>query len=153
MAVQQRGSTRAPVRWEPVQEIDRVTDRMRRLLDETFGDWPSAIQQAAAWVPNVNIEETDDAYVVEADLPGVKREDVDIELSGNELSISGETKETERKGVLRKQTRRVGRFEYRVRLPEHVDPDSVDADLKDGVLIVRVPKSEKAARKRIEIKK
>jgi HSP20 family protein len=153
MAVQQRGTSRAPVRWEPLQDIERVTDRMRRMLDETFGDWPSALQQAGAWTPSVDIEETDDAYAVEAELPGVKRDDVDIELSGNELSISGEVKETERKGVLRKQTRHVGRFEYRVRLPEQLDPEQVEADLKDGVLMVRVPKSERAARKKIEIKK
>jgi HSP20 family protein len=153
MAVQQRSPTRVPTRWEPLQDIDRVTDRMRRMLDETFGDWPSALERVGAWSPSVDIEETDDAYVVEAELPGVKRDDVDIELSGNELSITGEVKETERKGVLRKQTRRVGRFEFRVRLPEQLDPDEVDADLKDGVLTIRVPKSEKAARKKIEIKK
>jgi HSP20 family protein len=153
MAVQQRGSTHVPTRWEPLQDIDRVTDRMRRMLDETFGDWPSALERAGAWSPSVDIEETDDAYVVEAELPGVQRDDVDIELSGNELSITGEVKETERRGVLRKQTRRTGRFDYRVRLPEQINPDSVDADLKDGILNVRVPKSERAARKKIEIKK
>jgi HSP20 family protein len=57
----------------------------------------------------------------------------------------------ERKGVLRKQTRRVGRFEYRVGLPDHLDGDKVEASLKDGVLTVRVPKAEKAQRRKVQI--
>jgi HSP20 family protein len=100
----------------------------------------------------VDIEETDDAYVVEADLPGVKRQDVNIELVGNELTVTGEIKERERKGALRRQRRRVGRFEYGVVLPDHVDDDKVEASLSDGVLTVRVPKAERAQRRKIEVK-
>jgi HSP20 family protein len=100
----------------------------------------------------VDIEEADDAYVVEADLPGVKRQDVNIELVGNELMVTGEIKERERKGALRRQTRRVGRFDYRVVLPDHVDDDKVEANLTDGVLTVRVPKAERAQRRKIEVK-
>jgi HSP20 family protein len=99
-----------------------------------------------------NLEEKDDAYVLEAELPGVKREDVTIELVGNELVISGELKEQERTGVVRRRVRRTGRFEYRLSLPEQVDADKVDATLADGVLTVRVPKSERAQRRKIEIK-
>ncbi len=102
--------------------------------------------------PLVDLEEQDDAYVVEAELPGVKREDVDVELVGNELTITGEMKEQERKGTLRRQARRTGRFDYRLSLPSHVDPEKVEATLSDGILKVRVPKSEKAQRRRIEIK-
>jgi HSP20 family protein len=90
--------------------------------------------------------------VVEAELPGVKRSDLNIELAGNELRISGEVKERERKGALRRRTRRTGRLEYRVRLPEEVDDQKVDAKLTDGVLTVRIPKSERAQRRKIEIK-
>jgi HSP20 family protein len=104
------------------------------------------------WSPPVDIEEQDDAYVIEAELPGVKREDVNIEVVGNELSITGEIKERERKGVLRRRTRRVGRFEYRVRLPEQVDPEKVEANLDGGILSVRVPKIQRAERRRIEVK-
>ena len=104
------------------------------------------------WAPPVDIEETDDAYVIEAELPSVKEKDVNIEHAGNEISVSGEIKERERKGVLRRQTRRTGRFEYRVRLPEHVDGEKIDAKLDGGVLTVRVPKSQRAQRRRIEVK-
>jgi HSP20 family protein len=149
----ERRSRPAPERWEPLNEFEQVTERMRRMLEQTFGDfgWPSQAE-AGGWSPLVDIEEADDAYVVEAELPGVKREDVNIELVGNELTIKGEIKQRERKGALRRQTRRTGRFEYRVALPNHVDGDKIDANLKDGVLIVRVPKSERAQRRKIEVK-
>ncbi len=141
-------------RWEPMRELEQVTERMRRMLDETFGGfaWPSALGDRAGWSPPVDIEDTDDAYVVEAELPSVKREDVNIELVGNDLQITGEIKERERKGTLRRQTRRTGRFAYRVTLPSHVDREQVDAKLAEGVLTVRVPKSERDQRRRIEIR-
>lgn len=135
----------------PLRDFDQVAERMRRLLDESLGGMPIDPETAAAWTPPVNIEETEDAYVVEADLPGISRDDVEIEMDRNELLITGEVKEQEREGILRKRTRRLGRFEYRVMLPDSVDSEHVDASLKDGVLRVRVPKAERAQRKRIEI--
>jgi HSP20 family protein len=151
---ERRGSG-APERWSPVQEFEQVTERMRRMLDETFGGfgrWPSLLSETAGWSPLVDIEEQDDAYVLEAELPGVSQDDVDIELVGNELAISGELKEKQRTGGVRRQTRRTGRFDYRVTLPEQVDAEKIDASLADGVLTVRVPKSERAQRKKIAIK-
>jgi HSP20 family protein len=149
---ERRSSTQAE-RWEPLTEIDQVTDRMRRLLEQTFGSfgWASPMTERAGWSPAVDLEETDDAYVVEAELPGVKRDDVNVELIGNELTITGEVREQERSGTLRRKTRRTGRFDYRLSLPSHVDPENVDAKLSDGVLQVKVPKSERAQRRRIEI--
>jgi HSP20 family protein len=159
MAQQQlpeRRSRPAPARWEPFSELEQVTERMRRMLDQTFGGFgfggASLPVEAGGWSPLVDIEEADDAYVVDAELPGVKREEVNIELVGNELAITGEIKERERKGALRRQARHTGRFDYRVVLPDHVDADQVEAGLKDGVLTVRVPKSERAQRRKIEVK-
>jgi HSP20 family protein len=132
-----------------------MTQRMRRMLDQTFGGFglqSPLITKGAGWAPLVDIEEQDDAYVLEAELPGVKREDVNIEVAGNELSATGEIKEKEREGALRRRTRRVGRFEYRVRLPEQVDASKIEASLDQGVLTLRVPKSERAQRQKIEIK-
>ena len=89
---------------------------------------------------------------VEAELPGVKQEDVNVEVSDSELTISGELKERERKGILRRRTRRMGLFEYRVTLPGEADAERIEASLTEGVLTVRVPKPEHTRRRRIEIK-
>ena len=150
----ERRSMGGPERWEPLGELEQVTERMRRLLDQTFGDvgWPSAFGESGAWSPPVDIEETDDTYVLEAELPGVRRDDVEIEHAGNELTIRGQVVERERQGVVRRRTRRTGRYEYRVMLPDQVDGNKIDANLKDGVLMVRAPKSQKAQRRRIEVK-
>jgi HSP20 family protein len=151
--VPERRSRLAPERWEPLSELDQVTERMRRMLDQTFGGFGfQPFPAEMGWTPPVDIEETDDAYVIEAELPGIKEKDVDIEHVGNEISVTGEIKERERKGVVRRQMRRTGRFEYRVRLPEPVDSDRIDAKLEGGVLELRVPKSQRAQRRRIEVK-
>ena len=143
----------APERWEPLSELEQATERMRRMLDQTFGSfgWPSPVE-TRGWSPLVDIEEADDAYVVEAELPGVKREDVNIELVGNEFTITGEVKQRKHTGALRRQTRRTGRFAYRVGLPAQVEAENIEASLSDGVLTVRVPKAERAKRKKIEVK-
>jgi HSP20 family protein len=132
-----------------LSELGQLNERMRRMLEQTFG---GMLDEPAGWVPAVDIEELEDAYVVEAEVPGVKREDVNIEVTGNELTISGEIKVREREGIIRRRTRRVGEFEFRVVLPNEVNPEGVDAKLNDGVLTVRIPKAERAQRRRIEVK-
>jgi HSP20 family protein len=145
----ERRSGDSAERWEPLGEFERI----RRLLDQTFGGFAlPTIAEVASWSPPVDIEERDDAYMIEAELPGVDRKDVNIDLVGNELTITGEIKEKEREGILRRRTRRIGRFEYRVVLPDQVDPENVEAQLKDGVLTVRAPKSQRAQRRRVEVK-
>lgn len=134
-----------------VPDLDQVSERMRRMLEQTFaGMLPSDLEDL--WTPLVDIEEQDDAYVIEAEVPGVKKEDVKIESAGNELTISGEMKERERKGVLRRKVRRTGGFLYRVMLPEDVDGEQIEAKLQEGVLTIRVPKAQKAERRKIEVK-
>ena len=88
---------------------------------------------------------------MEIDLPGVQRDDVDIQLVDRVLTVTGEVKEKERTGVLRRRTRRVGQFYYSVTLPGDVDADNVEARLHDGVLTLRVPRSAEAKPRRIAI--
>ena len=149
-ALQERRTKDTSERAQPLSDFERL----RRMLDQTFGSFglPALATESVGWAPPVDIEEQDDAYVIEAEVPGVKKDDVNIELVSNELMVTGEIKEREREGILRKRTRRIGRFEYRIRLPEQVDPDNVEAKLKDGVLSVRVPKHEQAERRRIQVK-
>ena len=131
-------------RWDPFREFEGLRSQMDEWME-------SAFTGGAVWSPLADVSETADAYVVEVDLPGVKREDVAVELVGNTLTITGELKEKERSGWLRHRTRRRGRFEYRTSLPREVVADQVEANLVDGVLTVRIPKSEAMKPRRIEI--
>lgn len=135
--------------WNPFREIDDMHRRMSQMLESAFES--ASLNGFTGWTPPVDIEETDDAFVVEAELPGVKRDDVSVELNDNELTIRGEAKERERVGILRRQTRRTGEFLYRVRLPGDVDEDKVEATLRDGVLELRIGKAVPAQARRIEI--
>ena len=137
-------------RWDPFRELDEMHERMTRVLESTFGA-PGG-SAALGWAPLVDVEETDDAWVLEAELPGVRREDVNVEYRDGELRIGGEVQERERKGTLRRQVRRTGRFDYRLALPGDVQADSIQASLDSGVLTVRVPKGERAQPKRIEVR-
>jgi HSP20 family protein len=134
--------------WTPFREFDDLWERM---VSRVFGapawaDWPRD------WNPALDIEETEDAWIFEVELPGVDRDHVEVLMSGTDLSISGETTERERAGVLRHRTRRTGAFRYRTTLPDGVDPDQVEAGLENGVLTVRVPRPEHAKARRIKIR-
>jgi HSP20 family protein len=137
-------------RWEPFHELEELHERMGQLMESVWsGD---GLEGVRVWSPLVDIEETDDAWIVEIELPGVKRHDVKVEVRDSELAISGEIKERERKGILRRRTRRTGRFDYRVTLPGQADADNIAATLVDGVLTVRVPKPEQARPRPIEVR-
>ncbi|HWD76671.1 MAG TPA: Hsp20/alpha crystallin family protein [Solirubrobacteraceae bacterium] len=137
-------------RWEPFRELEHLQEHMDRLMHSVWS--PIGTGNGGAWMPVTDIEETEDAWIIEAELPGVDKKDVDVELRDSELIISGEIKDKERKGIVRRQTRKTGEFEYRVTLPGQSDPDRIEANLHDGVLTVRVPKTETAKPKRIEVK-
>jgi HSP20 family protein len=136
--------------WVEISELhDRMGKLMSDLVEQTFGE---GFPAGSGWRPAADVEETADAYLVELELPGVKRDDVTVEFGGGQLTVSGQVKERERVGFLRSRTRQVGRFDYRVDLPAEVDEDNVTASLTDGVLTVRVPKTECARQRKIPIK-
>ena len=150
---QGRQATRSPTVWEPFWELDEIQRRTAELIDSVWSGGARATDDLP-WVPAVDVEETDDAWIIEAEVPGVRREDVDVEVRDSELVVSGEIVERERTGILRRRTRRTrrtGRFEYRVILPEQPDPEGIDATLEDGVLTVRISKPEQTRRRRIEV--
>ena len=128
----------------PLRELDDLHDRLTSL-------WQSGLGAPGRWLPSADVEETDDAWSVEVELPGVHGDDVDVELDDRVLTVSGQVHEKERAGILRRRTRRVGAFHYAVTLPGDVDADHVDAQLRDGVLTVRVPKSPGTERRHIRI--
>lgn len=136
-------------RNESMTEVDQLQDLIRSFLRDPFG---ATGEQAPGWIPAADIEETDDAYILELDVPGLKREDVDIQLRDSEVRITGEIKEKERTGLLRRQTRRVGQFEFGVTLPGDINPDRVDATLRHGVLTVRLGKATASQPHQVEVK-
>jgi len=149
MTLPVRQESSSPVRWEPWREFESLTGQMNQLFESTFGQ--SALSSGGGWAPAVDVEETDDAYVVEAELPGVHRNDVQVEASSGVLTITGEFKDRERTGILRRRTRRTGRFEFRTTLPASVNTEAITASLHDGVLTVKVPKGDEAKPRRVEI--
>jgi HSP20 family protein len=138
-------------RFDPFREMEDVYDRMGMLIRDFLGDGPGAGSRWPSPVAPADIEETDDAYLVELDLPGVRREDLSVELRDSELRVAGEVKERERTGVLRRKARKVGRFEHMVSLPGEADPDDVDAQLASGVLAVRVGKARTTRPRHIDV--
>jgi HSP20 family protein len=139
-------------RADPVQQIEDVYNQMDQLLQGFFGQPVPESLAGTRWAAPADIEETDDAFIVQLDVPGVKPDDVDVELRENQVRITGEIKEKERTGVLRRQTRPVGRFEHLIALPGEVDPDKVEATLADGVLTLRLTKTEGPQTRHIQVK-
>ena len=135
-------------RWDPWAELHRINQQLSQYL-AGGGDEPSS--SAGVFIPLADVEETGEGYLVEVELPGVKREDVSLEVSGRRLTVSGERKERQRVGVLRRRTRSVGRFEYQVTLPGAVDEAGVEASMDEGVLSVRVPKAASERPRRIQV--
>lgn len=143
------GNGESGSRWDPVAQLDRLNEQLHEYLGSR-GPFPSLMGEG--FTPLADVEESDDAYLVEVELPGVKGDDIDVEVAGRRLTVSGERKERERVGILRRQTRTVGRFHYEVVLPGDVAEDEVEAGLNEGVLTIRVPKVAADRPKRIPVK-
>jgi HSP20 family protein len=127
--------------------------RPLRLMDRLFGDFATDIAAEGGWCPAVDLAETDDEFVVTAELPGLSKKDVEVSVENDILTLSGERKaETEeQKGRWHRVERSYGEFHRSFRLPGKVDAAKVDAKFKDGLLTVTVPKVEGAKPRKIEI--
>ena len=146
----------ALIRWEPVRELQTVQNEMNRLFN-TFFDSPTPGGNGGPalrrWVPAMDVVETEDRYVLRADLPGMSESDVNIELDDNVLTISGERKsEHEHRGEGYYRVERAsGSFSRSLTLPEGVDADSIQASFDSGVLEVRIPKPEQPKPRKVPI--
>ncbi len=144
----------ALVRWEPVRELTSLQSEMNRLFN-TFFDTPTPGNGTSArrWIPAMDLVETDEHFVLKADLPGLSEEDVSIEVEENVLTISGERKaehEDKREGFVRVE-RSYGSFRRSLTLPEGIDPEGVSASFENGVLEVRIPKPEQRKPRKVAI--
>ena len=131
-------------------EFGRLTQQLSRLFDEEWAALPAALG-GEGFTPLADFEETDQEFILDVDLPGVRKKDVNIEVDGRRLVISGERKQVERKGWLRRQARTWGSFVFEVTLPGEVDEEHIEASMDNGVLHVRVPKRSGTSRRHIEV--
>lgn len=135
-------------RLEPFRELRDIENRLHQLSSK------EQESNVAAFTPTVNTREGDYAYHIEVDLPGVKKEDIHVEVKENRLTISGErkVKEEVKEDDYHRVESHYGKFERSFTLPDNVDSENVDASTNDGVLEVVLPKKERGTSKKIEVK-
>lgn len=141
------------VRWNPVREMMDLRREFDRLFESAL-DMPGfGGESVATWGLALDLVEKDDAYVVKASVPGIDPDDLEITLSENTLSISGEFKEDKeiKESQYRMRERRIGSFCRSVTLPSQVDREAIEASYDAGILTLHVPKAEEVKPKRIAI--
>ena len=139
--------------WSPFDRLTSLRDEIDRLFDLSF---PGATRDAglfSGWSPSVDVYQDKDHVFVKAELPGMKKEEIDISLQNGMLTISGERKHEEehKEGDSFRSERFFGKFQRSVSLPTDVDTANVKASYKDGILTVTLPKAEEAKPKQIEV--
>ncbi|OKH14969.1 molecular chaperone [Fischerella major NIES-592] len=142
----------ALVRWEPFREIDTLQRQMNRLFDELM---PTVRETAngITFVPAAEMEETPDAIHLKLEVPGMDAKDLDVQVSADSVSIMGERKsetKTEEKGMTRTEFR-YGKFQRVIPLPARVQNTNVQAEYKDGILKLTLPKSEEEKNKVVKV--
>jgi HSP20 family protein len=139
-------------RWNPSQQVAAAREPLFRLFDTFFNDNGEDLA-TRTWTPPVDIQETDDAYHIHAELPGLTKDDIQITLENNVLRLSGERKFE--KDVKQENYHRIertyGTFTRSFALPTQVSPEKVEAKFENGVLSLTVPKAEQAKPRRIAI--
>jgi HSP20 family protein len=143
-------------KWDPFRELEDMTQRLNRLFGRSLvnRDKDRETINVAEWTPAVDVSETETEYLIKAEIPEVKKEDVKVTLQDGMLTIQGERKqEKEEKGKrYHRIERSYGTFVRSFELPVNVDEGKAKADFKDGVLTLNLPKSEKAKPRAIEVK-
>ena len=144
-------------RWNPLAEFEDILDRYNRQLTGRNSTDPAngtrEIMQKTDWAPMVDINENKDAFVIKAELPGIKKEDVKVSVQDGVLTLQGERnyENTEDDDKRHRVERFYGHFSRSFTLPEHVDDENIQASYQDGVLELTLPKQEKAKPRAIEV--
>jgi HSP20 family protein len=153
-SLRKKGSAADMNRWDPLRDLLSVQERINRLFEDAFGDRASAaaLMRAGVWSPAVDIGETEEEFIVMAEVPDVKQSDVGIRVKGTTLIIEGERRpqRTLMEGYHRIE-RAYGRFQRSFLMPGPVDQDKITATLRDGILKIVLPKKAGANKRRIEI--
>ncbi|HPN73020.1 MAG TPA: Hsp20/alpha crystallin family protein [Candidatus Omnitrophota bacterium] len=141
--------------WQPFSELESLQSEMNKLFDLSLGRWPgrnSGLMESA-WSPAVDVFDSKDNVMVKADIPGLKKEDIEISVHADTLTIKGEKKEekeTKDKNYV-KTERFYGSFNRTIALPSEVDASKVKASYKEGVLEIVLPKKDEAKPKQIKV--
>lgn len=140
-------------RWDPFQDMLSLREAMNQLLEESFVRSPTGERMAQGFIPALDLSETPEAFIIEATVPGVKADDLNITVENNILTISGEVhEEQERKDRnYHRVERRFGSFQRSVSLPNTVKADQISAKLEQGILHLEVPKAEEVKPRRITV--
>lgn len=140
-------------RWDPFQDMLSLREAMNQLLEDSFVHPLDISREGRSFYPALDLSETPEAFIVEAAVPGIKADDLNITVENNVLTISGEThEEAERKERnYHRVERRFGSFKRSVTLPETVKADEISAALTDGVLRLEIPKAEEVKPRRITV--
>lgn len=142
------------VRWKPMRDMFEMQKDLNRAFSEFFGQPGTAVDMIERdWVPAVDVFEKNDEINLKAELPGLTKDDVNISIENNTLTITGEKKrESEVKDdSYHRVERSYGRFQRSFSLPSTIDPKNVKANFKDGILSVKLGKKEEAKPKKIDI--
>ncbi len=143
------------VRWDPFRDLVRVQDELNQLFGRTFGEvGPTRPSAGGAWMPPMDVYETEDKVIAKLELPGIEPGDVDVTVEDSMLMITGKrefTSEVNEENYHRLE-RRYGAFSRSIALPQSVDTSKVDASFDKGLLTIEVAKVEKAKPKKIAIK-
>ena len=144
---------RPEMAWPSFGRLSSLRDELDRLFETPLSELARASHLMSGWAPALDVYEDKENFVVKAELPGMKREEIEVTFQEGTLSISGERKsETKHKDAEVHRTERFfGRFQRALTLPAAVAPDKVKADYKDGILTVTLPKTEEAKPKRIDV--
>ena len=140
-------------RWDPFQDVLTLREAMNQLLEESFVS-PSVQQRGQSFVPPMDVSETGDGYVVEASVPGLKPEDLEITIENNVLTIKGEMRQEHenRERNYHRIERRYGSFQRTITLPTTVKSDAIQASLDNGILRLEVPKAEEVKPRKISVR-
>jgi HSP20 family protein len=152
MTMERRRPRHGLIPWRPFRELDEL----QRRFEDSWPFWPSPGRfpfETGEWAPAIDMYEKDDKYMVKAELPGMKEEDVDVSVVGDRLTIKGEKKaETEIKEEnYYRSERSYGSFFRSIDLPSDADPDKVEASYEDGVLEVAIPKTAGVKPKKVTV--
>ena len=143
------------VKWNPWRDMPAMPDRLNRFFDDPFFSIGRMAEDSGLgmWNPAVDLYEKDDHFMIKAELPGVDKNDINIDLKDRLLTLSGERthdKEVNEENYYRRE-RSYGKFQRAFTLPADVDSDKIEAEFKDGVLQIKVPKPEEKKAKKVTI--